>query len=165
MFHAICTHGNRIDSLLLVVRSQTTNLIIGTSFGHNLCFKCPNGQCEHILDIYAPRSFQWYKELFNPLSFDPCNCPLKIWKSTRTPTPKVELPWGVRVHSVTPSHTLGSMLCESRLPSWPATLQTLALVVSPRLRLRQFLTLKIMDFESVALTNVVRIYVIEGMNA
>jgi hypothetical protein len=28
-----------------------------------------------------------------------------------------------------------------------------------------FLTLKIMDFESVALTKVVHIYVIEGMNA
>jgi hypothetical protein len=29
------------------------------------------------------------------------------------------------------------MLCDSRLPSWPATLQTLALVVRPRLKLRQ----------------------------
>jgi hypothetical protein len=30
---------------------------------------------------------------------------------------------------------------------------------------KMFLTLKIMDFENVALTNVVHIYVIEGMNA
>jgi hypothetical protein len=30
---------------------------------------------------------------------------------------------------------------------------------------KMFLTLKIMDFESVALTKVIHIYVIEGMNA
>jgi hypothetical protein len=49
----------------------------------------------------------------------------------------MELLWGVRVHSLTPSHTPRNMLCDSRLPSWPATLQTLALVASPRLGLRQ----------------------------
>jgi hypothetical protein len=49
----------------------------------------------------------------------------------------VELLWGVKVHSLTPSHILGSMLCDSQLPSWPATLQTLALVASPRLGLWQ----------------------------
>jgi len=49
----------------------------------------------------------------------------------------MKLPWGVKVHSLTPSHTPGNMLCDSRLPSWPTTLQTLALVVRPRLRLRQ----------------------------
>jgi len=54
-----------------------------------------------------------------------------------TPTPKVELPWGVRVHCFTPSHTPGSMLCDSQLPFWPATLHTLALVASPRLGLPQ----------------------------
>jgi len=41
------------------------------------------------LDIYVPKAFQIYKEIFNPMSFDPCNRPLKIWKSIRTPTPKV----------------------------------------------------------------------------
>ncbi len=38
-------------------------------------------------------------------------------------------------------HTLctpKSMWCDSRAPFWPATLQTLALVASPRLGLRQF---------------------------
>jgi hypothetical protein len=141
MLHGICTQKNRINSLLLVVGSQIANLTLGLSFGHNLCFKCSNEQCKPILDIYASRDFQWYKELFKPLSFDPCNRLLKIRESTGTPTPKVELPWGVKVHSLTPSHTLGSMLCDSRLPSWPATLQTLALVASPRLGLWQFLTL------------------------
>ncbi len=139
MSHAICTYGNRVDSWLLVVESQTANLIIGPSFGHNLCFICLNGECEPILDIYVPKNFHWYKKLLKPLSFDPCNCPLKIQESTGTPTPKVELPWGVRVHSLTPSHTPGSMLCDSRLPPWPATLQNLALVVSPRLGLWQYI--------------------------
>jgi len=137
MLQAICTHENRVNSRLLVVESQIANLTSSLSFGHNLCFRCPNGQWKPILDIYVPRSFHWYKKIFKPLSFDPCNCPLKIWDSTGTPTPKVELPWGVKVHSVTPSHTPESMLCDSRLPSWPATLQTLASVTSPRLGLRQ----------------------------
>ncbi len=137
MSHAICTHGNQVNSWLLVVGSQIANLTSGLSFGHNLCFRCPNGLALPILNIYVPRAFHWYRELLKPLSFDPYNCPLKIWESIGTLTPKVELPWGVRVHSLTPSHTPGSMLCDSQLPSWPATLQTLALVASPRLGLRQ----------------------------
>jgi hypothetical protein len=140
MLPAICTHGNWVDSQLLVVESQIANLTLDPSFSHNLCFRCPNGQCEPILDIYVPRAFQWYKYFLKPLSFDAFNRPLKIWESTGTPTPKVELPWGVRVHSLTPSHTPGTMLCDFRLPSWFATLQTLALVTSPRLGLRQHLT-------------------------
>jgi hypothetical protein len=136
MSHAIYTYGNWVDSWLLMVRSQIANLTPGPSFSHNLCFRCPNDQCEPILNIYVPRAFQWYKELLKPLNFDFCYCPLKIWESTGTPTPKMELPWGVRVHSLTPSHTPGSMLCDSRLPFWPVTLQTLALVASPRLQLR-----------------------------
>jgi len=136
MSHAIFTHRKRVDSRLLVVGSQIANLTPGPSFGHNLCFRCPNGRCEPILDIYVPRAFHRYEEIFKPLSFDPCNRPLKIRESTRTLTPKVEFPWGVRVDSLTPSHTPGSMLCDSRLPSWPATLQTLALVMSPKLGLQ-----------------------------
>jgi hypothetical protein len=44
----------------------------------------------------------------------------------------------VRVHSLTFSYTPGSMSVTPRLPSWPAPLQTLALVASPRLGLRHF---------------------------
>ncbi len=51
MLQAICTHGNQVDSWLLVVGSQTANLPIGPSFRHNLCFRCPNGRCKPILDI------------------------------------------------------------------------------------------------------------------
>jgi len=47
----------RGDSQLLVVGSQIDNLILDLSFGHNLCFECPNGSCDPILDIYIPRVF------------------------------------------------------------------------------------------------------------
>ncbi len=63
MSHATCTQGNRVDSWLLVVGSQTPNLTPSPSFGYNLCFRCPNGSCEPILDIYVSITFQWYKEL------------------------------------------------------------------------------------------------------
>jgi hypothetical protein len=46
MSHATCTQGNRVDSQLLVVKSQIANLTPNHSFGHNLCFRCPNGSCE-----------------------------------------------------------------------------------------------------------------------
>jgi hypothetical protein len=78
MLHAISTHGNWVESWLLVITSQTANLTFDLSFGHNLCFKCPNGRCEPILDIYVPRAFHWYKELLQPLNFDPYNRLLKI---------------------------------------------------------------------------------------
>jgi hypothetical protein len=86
MSHATWTQGNRVDSRLLVVGSQTANLTLGLSFGQNLCFRCPNGSCEPILDIYVSIAFQWNKEIFKPMGFDPCNRPLKIWESIGTPT-------------------------------------------------------------------------------
>jgi hypothetical protein len=89
------TQGNWVDSRLLVVENQTANLTPDLSFGHNLCFRCPNESCEPILNMYVPRAFQWSKELFNPLSFDSCNYSLKIWKSIGTPTPKVGAPLGM----------------------------------------------------------------------
>jgi hypothetical protein len=72
------------------------------------------------------------------MSFDPWNYLLKIWKCIQTPTPKVGAHLGVwgfilshfptfpRTWNVTPE-----------LHFWPAPLQALALVVSPRLRLQQ----------------------------
>jgi hypothetical protein len=89
MLHATYMQGNPSDSRLLVVGNQIVNLTIGPSFSHNLCFKCPNGSCEPILDIYVPRAFQWYNELFNPMVFNLFNCSLKIWESIKTPTPKM----------------------------------------------------------------------------
>ncbi len=94
------------------------------SFAHNLCFRYPNGSCEPILDIYILKSFQWYKELLNPMSFNLYNRPLKIQKSIGIPTPKVGTQLGVwrfiPSHSlallgawnVTPKLTLGLHLCK-----------------------------------------------------
>ncbi len=93
MLHATCTWGNWSDSRLLMVENQIGNLTPGLSFGHNLCFKCPNGSCEPILDIYVPKIIQWYKELFNPLGFDPWNHFLKFENPSGLQLPKWELPW------------------------------------------------------------------------
>jgi hypothetical protein len=81
MLHATCTWGKRVDSWLLMVRSQTASLTPALSFDHNLCFRCPNGRCEPILDIYTLIAFQWYKELFKPMGFVPYICALKIQES------------------------------------------------------------------------------------
>jgi len=106
MSHVLCSQVFRVDSRLLVVGSQNwqtpENSTPDRSFGHNLCFRCPNEQCEPILDIYASRAFQWYKERHNPLRFDPCNRSLKFRKSTGTPSPKVGVALGV--WGFTPSH-------------------------------------------------------------
>ncbi len=130
MLHATWTQGNMVNSRLLVVVSQIANLTPEPSFGHNLCFRCPNGSRKPILDIYISISFQWYKELLNAMGFDPCNCALKTWESTGTPTPKVGVPLGVR--GSIPSHSLalsgacgmifgfpfGSQPCNPLLWSW-----------------------------------------------
>jgi len=55
--HSQIGHREEVDSRLFVVGSQTGSSTPGPSFGHNLCFKCPNEQCEPILDIYASRAF------------------------------------------------------------------------------------------------------------
>jgi hypothetical protein len=98
------TQGNRDDSRLLVVKSQIVNLTFGPSFGHNLCFECPNGSCEPTLNIYIPKAFQYYMESLNPVGFDPCNCSLKIRESIKTPTPKVGVHFGM--WRFIPSHSL-----------------------------------------------------------
>jgi len=103
MWHATYTQGNRSDSRLLMVESQIANLTPGLSFDHNLYFKCPNGSCEPILNIYVLKTFQWYKELFNPMSFDPCNRLLKVWESIVIPTPKVGV--HLKVWGFNPSHS------------------------------------------------------------
>jgi hypothetical protein len=78
MWHVTCTQVNQGDFWLLMVGSQIGSLTLGPSFGQKLCFKYPSGSCEPIIDIYIPKAFQQYKELLNPMSFDLCNCPLKI---------------------------------------------------------------------------------------
>ncbi len=102
MLHTSCTRGNRVDSQLLLVGSQSANLTPNFSFDYNLCFRCPNGLCEPILDIHVSISFQWYKKPFKPMGFDPCNCILKIresiWDSNSHNGSSLR---SVRVHSFT----------------------------------------------------------------
>jgi hypothetical protein len=78
MWHVIYAQVNQGDSQLLMVKSQIDTLILGLSFDHNLCFKYSNDSYEPILDIYVLKSFQWYKEIFNPMIFDLWNYFLKI---------------------------------------------------------------------------------------
>jgi hypothetical protein len=139
MSHIACTQGNRVDSQLLMVGSQTANLTLGPSFSHNLCFRCPNGSCEPILDIYVSIDFQWYEEFLKPLVFHLCNHFLNIWESTGTPIPNMGVHlgmWGFfpshsfalsRHENVTPGLSLGSH------PYKP-----FALVVSSRLGSRHY---------------------------
>ncbi len=143
MLHAACTQGNRVNSWLLVLGSQIINLTPIFSFGHNLCFRCSNGRCEPILEICVSIAFQWYKEFFKAISFDPCNCTLKIWESIWDSNSQYGSSLGsVRVHSLTLFAFLGTCDVTLGSPSWPATLQPLALVASPRLRLWQFVNPK-----------------------
>jgi hypothetical protein len=137
MWQATCTQVNQGDSWLLVVRNQIGNLTTDLFFSHNLCFKYSNESCEPILDIYVSRTFQWYKEIFNPMSFSPFNYPLKIWKSIEILTPKVGAHLGV--WGFIPSHfptLMGTWNVTLVFHSWPTPLQTLALVVNPKLGLR-----------------------------
>jgi hypothetical protein len=67
------------------------------------------GHAKPILDIYVSIAFQWIKELFNPMGFDPCNRPLKIRESIGTPTSL----GSVKVHSLTLFCTPESMKCDS----------------------------------------------------
>jgi hypothetical protein len=95
VLHSQIRCREEVDSRRLVVGSQTASLTPGPSFAHNLCLRCPNEQCEPILDIYVSRSFQWSKERNNPLRFDPSTRPLKFRESTGTPFPKMGVALGV----------------------------------------------------------------------
>ncbi len=120
---------------------QTSKLswFLISSFGHNLCFRCSNKQCDPILNIYVPRAFQWYKERYKSFSFDPWNRSLKFWDSIGTPFPKVGVALGVwgfipshfstlpKVCDVTPMLSLGPRPCNP-----------LVLVASPKLGLRHW---------------------------
>ncbi len=142
MSHVVCSQVFRVDYWLLVLGSQNWQTpgssTPGPSFGHNLCFRCPNEQCEPILDIYASRAFHWYKERHKPLRFDPSNRSLNFWESTGTPSPKAGVALGV--WGFTPSHfpTLpGVPDVTPGLPFGPHPCNPFALVASPKLGLRQ----------------------------
>jgi hypothetical protein len=107
MSHAACTQGNRVDSQLLVVGSQTANLTPSLSFGHNLCFKCPNGWYKPILEIYTSR--RW---VLTPV--------ITFWRFKSpfgTPTPNMGIHLGV--WGFIPSHSLHSREHVKWLPGLP----------------------------------------------
>ncbi len=60
MSHSRFGCREEVNSRLLMIRSQTANLTPDPSFAHNLGCRCPNDQCEAILDIYTSRPFQWH---------------------------------------------------------------------------------------------------------
>jgi hypothetical protein len=129
--HATCMQGNQVNSWLLVVGSPNVNLTLDFSFDHNLCFRCSNGQCEPILNIYIQITFQWYKKFFHPLGFGPCNRTLKFQESIWESYPQHGSSLGsVRVHSLTLFALPRACDVIPGSPSWPATLQPLALAWS-----------------------------------
>jgi hypothetical protein len=87
MSHSRIGHREEVDSQLLVVGSQTANLTPGPSFAHNLGCRCPNDQCEAILDIYVSRTFQWHQEHPKARCFALFCWALNIRESRRTPNP------------------------------------------------------------------------------
>jgi len=138
MWQTTYTQVNQSDFWLLVVRSEIDNLIPSSSFGHNLCFKYSNGACEPILNIYVLRFFECCKDFFNLMSFDPYNFPLKIQESIETSTPKVGIHLGCRGSFLSHFPTLPwAWNVTLGLHSWPTPLQTMALVMNPRLGLQQ----------------------------
>ncbi len=87
-----------VDSRLLIVGSQIASLTPGLSFAHNLGYRCPNGQCEAIFDIYASRPFQWHQEHLNARCFGPCCRTLNIRESRMTPSPQLWECWASPPH-------------------------------------------------------------------
>jgi hypothetical protein len=71
------------------------------------------------------------------MSFDPCNCTMKIRESIWDSNSEHGSSLGsVRVHSFTLFALPGACDVTPRSFSWPATLQPLTLVASPRLKLQ-----------------------------
>jgi len=134
MWYTTYAQVNQGNSHFLVVVNQIGSLTPDLSFDHNMCFKYSNGKCKPILDIYVSRTFQWYKELFNPMNLGPCNCSLKIWESIGSPTPKVGTHLGVC--GFMPSHLpplLRTWNVIIGFHSWPTPLEPFALITNPRL--------------------------------
>ncbi len=130
MWHANCTHVFQGDFELLLGGNQIDTLILNPFLGHNLYFKYWNGSCEPILRIYVSRAFQWFKKIFNPISFGPWNTFLKTWNSIGIPTPKMwESIWKFMGSFI---HILESANVIPMLHSWPTPFHAFALVINPR---------------------------------
>jgi hypothetical protein len=60
MSHTLYNQVNWVDSWFFLVKSQTGNLTPGPSFGHNLCFRCPNENSN-------PFQTSRFQEIFNDI--------------------------------------------------------------------------------------------------
>jgi hypothetical protein len=135
MWHATHKQGNQGDSQLLVVGNQIGNLTLGSSFGHNLYFKCRNGSCEPIFYIYVTKTFQKYNEFFSPMNFDPLQSPSENLRIHRDSNSWSGSSLGsVGVHSLTFSYILESMKCDSRASLLAHTFANLCLGCEPKVR-------------------------------
>jgi len=137
MSHTTCTQVNQGDFWLLVIGSQIGTLTPDPSFGHNLCLKYPNGSCK-LFEIYK------FQELSNGIRNFSIQWVLthgiSIWKFGkihRIPKMGVHLGVGGFIPSHSPTF-LGTWNVIPRLHFWLTPLQTLALVMSPRLRLQHW---------------------------
>ncbi len=73
MLHTTYTYVIKGNSQFLMVGSQIHILTFIPFFNHNFCCKYSNGSWKFILDIFVLNHFQWYKEVFNPMSFETSN--------------------------------------------------------------------------------------------
>jgi hypothetical protein len=82
--YVACHLNERKSGWFLTFSGRESNyqFDFGPAFGYHLCVKCPNGSCEPILDIYVPRSFQWYKKILHPMGFD---LVVVLWKFESPP--------------------------------------------------------------------------------
>jgi len=86
------------------------------------------------LDIYISRTFQWYKELFNQMSFDSYNRLLKIRESIKISIPKVRAQLCVWIHFFRHSYTLKNMKYDSRASFLAHTFANLYFGREPKVR-------------------------------
>jgi hypothetical protein len=117
MWHTTYTQLNQGDfRLFLMGENQIDTLILGLSFGHNLCFKYSNVLCKPTLTIHVSRPFQWYNELFNPMIC--LALEIAFWKfksSLGLQLPKWKPIWecvGSFLHILL--HSWGSIKCDFR---------------------------------------------------
>jgi hypothetical protein len=81
LFESFPTPCSTLDSDV----GKRSNLTPDPSFAHNLGCRCPNDQCEGILDIYTSRTFQWHQEHPTARCFGLWFRSLNVWESQKTP--------------------------------------------------------------------------------
>jgi len=157
MWHITCMQVNQGDYWFLIVKSQIGSLTLDPSFGHKLCFLCPNGLCKPILDIFVLKAFQLYNELSNPTNFDPWNHLLKFFKSIETPTPKMGAHLGVCGFIPSDSPTLLGAWNVTRASLLACTFASCCLGHEPKVRVvtlyAQLTTIQISSFYHHTLTS------------